>query len=239
MKKLALITAISAISISQALATTYNTSGNATGTLVEASFDPSLTYTAPNATPSINGDWNFTFSGSTVDFNGAINLGDYTTHTSVNAGFLGSMTGDVSYDGAVHDVSGTADWDDASKTLTYSLTPPIDQSGGNSGLGSNGSYSNVNCSGNGSIFGNTICGAWGSTNYSWEGLVLNLVFSSDLSSFSGSLTGIENSGSGITYNVTSLFYDISGNAVADVPVPAAAWLFGSALIGLAGLKRKK
>lgn len=31
----------------------------------------------------------------------------------------------------------------------------------------------------------------------------------------------------------------SSNAPAPVPVPAAAWLFGSALVGLAGLKRKK
>lgn len=30
-----------------------------------------------------------------------------------------------------------------------------------------------------------------------------------------------------------------GNAVTEVPVPAAAWLFGSAILGLAGLKRKK
>lgn len=30
-----------------------------------------------------------------------------------------------------------------------------------------------------------------------------------------------------------------GDAVAEVPVPAAAWLFGSGLIALAGLKRRK
>lgn len=30
-----------------------------------------------------------------------------------------------------------------------------------------------------------------------------------------------------------------GNSIAEVPVPAAAWLFGSALIGLVGIKRKK
>ena len=28
-------------------------------------------------------------------------------------------------------------------------------------------------------------------------------------------------------------------SVSEVPVPAAAWLFGSALLGLAGIKRKK
>jgi hypothetical protein len=31
----------------------------------------------------------------------------------------------------------------------------------------------------------------------------------------------------------------SSHMVSEVPVPAAAWLFGSALIGLAGIKRKK
>jgi hypothetical protein len=45
------------------------------------------------------------------------------------------------------------------------------------------------------------------------------------------------------------FYECCGNGFQDhffssgsikpVPVPAAAWLFGSALIGLAGIKRKK
>lgn len=35
-------------------------------------------------------------------------------------------------------------------------------------------------------------------------------------------------------NIDNLEYD----AISSVPVPAAAWLFGSALIGLAGIKRK-
>ena len=34
-------------------------------------------------------------------------------------------------------------------------------------------------------------------------------------------------------------YCNTGNNVSTVPVPAAAWLFGSALIGLTGLKRRK
>lgn len=47
-------------------------------------------------------------------------------------------------------------------------------------------------------------------------------------------------------NVLSLGFDLSADAdsefvvnVSSVPVPAAAWLFGSALIGLVGLKRKR
>ena len=35
------------------------------------------------------------------------------------------------------------------------------------------------------------------------------------------------------------WYDLSITAVQPVPVPAAAWLFGSALVGLAGFKRKQ
>ena len=35
------------------------------------------------------------------------------------------------------------------------------------------------------------------------------------------------------------FRGFSGGSVSSIPIPAAAWLFGSALIGLAGIKRKK
>ena len=35
------------------------------------------------------------------------------------------------------------------------------------------------------------------------------------------------------------FRGFSGGSVSSVPVPAAAWLFGSALIGLVGIKRRK
>ncbi|WP_101760095.1 VPLPA-CTERM sorting domain-containing protein [Oceanicoccus sp. KOV_DT_Chl] len=39
---------------------------------------------------------------------------------------------------------------------------------------------------------------------------------------------------------TTYYYnDITTYSLSDVPVPAAAWLFGSALVGLAGIKRKK
>ena len=38
-----------------------------------------------------------------------------------------------------------------------------------------------------------------------------------------------------TYS-TDQFYTLAGNAI---PVPAAAWLFGSALLGLVGIKRRQ
>lgn len=45
----------------------------------------------------------------------------------------------------------------------------------------------------------------------------------------------------LVYNLdgpTGLIYAGTASSVPEVPVPAAAWLFASALIGLAGLKRK-
>ena len=47
--------------------------------------------------------------------------------------------------------------------------------------------------------------------------------------------------SGLVYQQNDAFEDsVTMNlAVGNVPVPAAAWLFGSALIGLAGIKRKR
>ncbi len=54
-----------------------------------------------------------------------------------------------------------------------------------------------------------------------------------------------NTGTGITANATTrVEADDSGesddaNDISPVPVPAAAWLFGTALIGLVGIKRRK
>ncbi len=41
------------------------------------------------------------------------------------------------------------------------------------------------------------------------------------------------------FSTASKFWKSSGIAVTTVPVPAAAWLFGSALLGLAGLGRRR
>ncbi|WP_200821412.1 VPLPA-CTERM sorting domain-containing protein [Oceanicoccus sp. KOV_DT_Chl] len=40
-------------------------------------------------------------------------------------------------------------------------------------------------------------------------------------------------------NVYSFNFQAVGGPVSEVPVPAAAWLFGSALVGLAGIGRKR
>ncbi len=62
--------------------------------------------------------------------------------------------------------------------------------------------------------------------------------------FSTSLTGREfvfsnlNTGAGDTNSNNEQFY-ISAMNVSAVPIPAAVWLFGSALLGLAGFSRRK
>jgi len=70
-----------------------------------------------------------------------------------------------------------------------------------------------------------------------------LVFSADKSSFAGSLVGTDKSGSGLTANTTTINWQISGAVpppvTPTVPVPAAAWLFGSGLLGLAGTARRR
>jgi hypothetical protein len=55
------------------------------------------------------------------------------------------------------------------------------------------------------------------------------------------LTNVVINGSMLTADFTTGGQGLSNVTLtfSDVPVPAAAWLFGSALIGLAGIKRKK
>src|SRR5690625_7879753 len=72
------------------------------------------------------------------------------------------------------------------------------------------------------MLGQTVCGTWQGTTPEWEGFNLELTFSEDLSSFSGQLKAIEQSGSGLTANTTTTTFELMG----EVPVPAAAWLFG-------------
>ncbi len=45
--------------------------------------------------------------------------------------------------------------------------------------------------------------------------------------------------SGVPYSFTASSLNGSGGNVGNVPVPAAAWLFGSALTGLMGMARRK
>ena len=63
-----------------------------------------------------------------------------------------------------------------------------------------------------------------------------------LGSYNGALTllfAAPDNGAGSAFTSTSIFSGNVVNAPAAVPLPAAAWLFGSGLIGFAGVLRKK
>ncbi|HSB96376.1 MAG TPA: VPLPA-CTERM sorting domain-containing protein, partial [Spongiibacteraceae bacterium] len=86
-----------------------------------------------------------------------------------------------------------------------------------------------------------VCAQFSLASKPWEGIALNLVFSEDRTTFAGTLTGTDTSGTGATANTTTINWQVSGTqpAAPAVPVPAAAWLFGSGLVGLAGAARRR
>lgn len=232
MKKSAIVLAMMAAlaAASQAHSVGYEVNGINTNVDVDASAGE-VTITYDPAGSPFTGDWNFDFNGDTVDFSGNIYLGDYDAHTDVDASFLGSMEGTVSYVGANHTISGTGNWDASTNTLSYALPT----GGANSNIASSYSETSSSCTDSGSIGGQTVCGAWSQSTPEWEGLSLDLVFSGDLQTFSGTMTAVERSGSGLTANTTTLEFDVDG----EVPLPAAAWLFGTGLVGLAGIARRR
>ncbi len=243
MKKFAtLAAALAAATLSaQALAAPSNPyiiNGITTGSNVDASGTVNLSFT-PEDNP-FSGVWYFVDNGDgTVNFNGNMYFGDYETYTTVSVPFFGSMDGTVSVEGAEHTIGTNVSpgeplgsWDPATLTFTFD----VPSGGPNSSAGSNYTETGSSCEGSGSVLGNTVCGTQGNTTPEWEGISVELVFSSDLSSFTGTVVATEQSGSGLTENVTTLFYEVSGT---EVPLPAAAWLFGTGLIGLAGVARRR
>lgn len=242
MKKIQLATAVAALAIAGQSYAAYTTSGTGGDINVAAQSATSVYYTGPTngssntgyaaITPDISGDWDFDFTDlNNVSFTGNIYLGDYETQTNVT-GFP-VIDGHQSFTNGNHAIAGTGTYNEATNTFSFSIA----SGGANASGGSDFTRDSASCqNGSTSIFG-TVCGTWSGTTGDWEGLQVDLVFSEDRSTFSGSVQGIEQSGSGLTANTTTINFSVNG--VSEVPVPAAAWLFGSALIGLAGVGRRK
>jgi hypothetical protein len=211
--------------------------GSATSVFYTAATDGSSNTAYAPINLSFNGDWTFDFSDlNNVAFTGNVNLGDYETQTNVT-GFP-VIDGHISYTGANYAFSGVGSYDESSNIFSYSSS----STGSNSSGASDFTNTGASCeNGKTSIFAN-VCGTWSGTTGDWEGLSISLGFSEDRSTFDGSIAAIEQSGSGLTANTTTINFTLDSgvnNAPSAVPVPAAAWLFGSALVGLAGLKRRK
>jgi len=261
MRKLALASAISAISAVIATpafaasatcnvaggtnnGTVYTTVATSNGiSVVDGPFTstdvyyPNTTGTAsvpndkPNATLTVSGDW--CVDKTTGDFEGNIAYGSYKTQTDVTG--LLTIDGRQTFTSVNQFFSGTGTWTGSgSLTLHYLLSPGTVNAGGASTW--SGSASCVN--GATSSLGK-VCASFSTASKDWEGLAFDLVFDSTKYSFTGTLTGTDTSGSGLSANTTSINWNLVGTDPPAVPVPAAAWLFGSGLIGLGGAARRR
>jgi hypothetical protein len=249
MKKLALAAAVSAIVTSPAFAVSWYYPGSATsGTaaaplqsiVVSAGASTSVYYvdnaasTASNKTaPAIQmvktSIWTFDFTNlAAVTFTGNIQYGSYKTQTNVTG--LPTIDGRQTYVGVTQSFSGTGSYNEATNTFTYTKAPGSVNAGGASVQ----TQTSATCANGATNILGKVCTSFTQASANWEGLALNFVFAEDKLSFAGTLQGTDTSGSGLTANTTKINWQIQA-----VPVPAAAWLFGSGLLGLAGTARRR
>jgi hypothetical protein len=185
------------------------------GTLTGFSATPGTISATFNPTnPTFTGNWNVDTSSLVGDSTFAA----YSVQWNVLGFPVPAGTSNYTSDSYHLDASGAAvSYNAASRTLTVT----------NGSLVSTTAASDYNCSG-AALFCGDAAPAFQ--------LNLTLTFADDaLSAFSGTATASNNDGQGSIYS-----YDWSFNGQApEVPVPAAVWLFGSSLIGLAGVARSR
>jgi hypothetical protein len=249
MKKLALAAAVSAIMTSPAFAVSWYYPGSAKSGIaanqlqsivVSAGAATSVYYvdnasgTASNKTaPAIQltktSNWTFDFTNlAAVTFTGNIQYGSYKTQTNVT-GFP-TIDGRQTYVGVTQSFSGTGSYNEATNTFTYNYMNGTTNGGG----GSVQTQTSASCANGATSILGKVCTSFTQASAAWEGLSLNFVFAENRLSFAGSLQGTDTSGASLSANTTKINWQIQA-----VPVPAAAWLFGSALVGLAGTARRR
>lgn len=252
MKKLALSVAVSTILATPAFAADYNgqavsgTAANQMASIVVAATAVTNVYYVDNAsgaasnktTPAVQltkeSDWTFDFTNlAAVTFTGNIVMGDYRTQTWV---VQPAIDGRQSYTGVTVSVAGVGAYNEATNTFTFSFNNPT-RNGGGASTTTEGAPATCQ-NGQTNIIGKA-CTSFASASKAWEGLALNFVFTEDRLSFAGALTATDTSGVGASINTTTVNWQISGATTPEVPVPAAAWLFGSSLVGLAGAARRR
>jgi hypothetical protein len=196
--------------------------------------DPASGFASNKSTPAIQleraSSWVFDFTNpGAVSFSGALDLGDYRMQATI-AG-VADADGRQTATGVVHTFSGIGVYDEGTNTFTYDF---MDRASNGGGATLYSAAVPLACSdGQVSAFGN-VCSSFAGVTPAWEGLALNFVFAEDRSSFTGSLQGINTGGSGLSRITTRINW-----YVADVPLPAAAWLLGPGLLGLAGARRSR
>lgn len=250
MKKLALVAAISVASTSAFAIQVFPYGGTAkSGTaanqnaaiVVQATVSTNVWYvnststasnkTAPAVQLTVGSDWTFDWTNlNAVAFTGTIVYGNYKTQTTVS---FPSIDGRQTYTNVVQTVSGVGSYNEATNTFTFTKALGAVNAGGASVQ----TQTSSTCANGATNILGKVCDSFATASKNWEGLSLNFVFSEDKGSFAGQLVATDTSGSGSSRNTTAVNWQIQG--VTTIPVPAAAWLFGSGLLGLAGTARRR
>lgn len=224
-----------------------------------ATADPTLTVNPTAPTFSQLGNFVLTTTGtfgqSDFAYTGIQGTWDFDPYTTaINAGIGGKAT--VTQSNSVYDIggagNGTVTWNAATRTLTLgqqlNYTASTDSTLGTAAVATYNSQASDGVAKWNTTSGvagactpsGTVCNGQTSiflANPNIERFYLTLTFAEDFVNFTGTAVGIDVGGSlplGKTGNQFTT-YSFTG----AVPVPAAAWLFGSALVGLAGVSRRK
>jgi hypothetical protein len=264
MRKIALVSFISAASTTVALPAfaasmtcnvgggtnnglVYTTTATSNGIGVSAG-SPTSIYYVDNALPSasnktsptppppnpytlvVSGDWCIDIA--TGAFAGNIAYGNYKVQTNLTG--IPTIDGRQTFVGANQAFSGAGALGTSSggfPTIAYVFFS-------SSGVSTQTETSSSCANGQTSIFGK-VCTSYATATKSWEGLSFLFTFDTAHYTFTGALIGVDVSGSGLSLRTTAFLWTIDGIDPPAVPVPAAAWLFGSGLIGLAGAARRR
>jgi hypothetical protein len=232
----------------------YNTTATSNGISVNALTSTAVYYvnnslgTASNKTnpapPPPNpytivtsGDW--CINTTNGDFTGNIAYGSYKTQTNVT-GFP-TIDGRQTFVSVNQAFSGTGTWTtngSGNPVLSFNYFNTVVNGGG----ASTQTQTSSSCANGQTSALGKVCTSFATASKNWEGLSFVFTFDTIKYAFTGALVGTDTSGSGLSRNTTTINWNLVGvdpPAPSAVPVPAAAWLFGSGLIGLVGASRRR
>jgi hypothetical protein len=229
----------------------YNAGGSSTTTFKPLNANNTVNTGGATIVPNFSGIWNIfanNFSPTDADvLTGNLDWNPYGA--VVNAGI-----GGTAYIASPHDIFSIS-MGTAADELTYDpVTRTLQVNGGAGNLATTNTVDTTSflvSSGTPKVCTNAslVCNAQadaflGGIKPNLEQFSMTLVFSADYKTFTATARAHDyGSQSGLTKTGTSVYtYTINGTYAgsgAAVPVPATAWLFGSGLLGLAGVARRR
>lgn len=233
----------------------YTTTATSNGISVNASSSTKVYYvdnalgsasSTTNPTPPppnpytlvVSGNWCVDVNSASANygkFSGNIAYGDYKTQTIVS---FPAIDGRQTFVGVNQAFSGTGTFTNSGSDHILSFN--FFNTTVNGGGASTQTQTSASCANGATSILGKVCTSFATASKDWEGIAISLTFDSTYYNFSGTVTATDTSGSGISRNTTTINWNVVGiDPPAEVPVPAAAWLFGSSLVGLAGAARRR